>query len=259
MPRVRQTLRARAADLGAAVAFLTLLPVPGGGGSGRLARAAGWFPLVGAAVGAAGGAAAAGAAWIGLGPWLAAVFAVALQLALTGALHEDGLADTADGLGGGDRAARLAIMRDGAVGAYAVLALGAATAARVGAVAATVEAGWPVAAMAASGAVSRAAMVAVMHRLPHARDDGLAAAAGSPGRGALAQALLLAALCAVPLAASGIAVPLALAAGAAAAAAGVARLARRRLGGATGDVYGAAQTAAEALGLCAAAAALAHH
>lgn len=136
-------------DLATAVGFLTLAPAPGGGGLDRLARAAGFFPLVGAFVGAAGGAAAALALWAGFGPWLAAAFAVAAQTVLTGGLHEDGLADFADGLGGRDRAARLAAMRDGAVGAWAVLALGGVMTFRVGALAGILASGGAVAGLAA--------------------------------------------------------------------------------------------------------------
>ena len=157
------------ADIAVAVGFLTRLPVPGAGGAGRLAAAAGWFPLVGAGVGAVGAGVAAAALWAGFGPWLAAVFAVGAQAALTGALHEDGLADAADGLGGRDRAARLRIMRDGAVGSYAAVTLVLALAARIGAIAAHAEGGAPAAALVASGAVSRAAMVAAMRGMPPAR------------------------------------------------------------------------------------------
>lgn len=239
------------AGICAAAAFLTRVPAPAGGAPP--AAAAGYFPLVGAAVGAAGAAVASAALWAGLGPWLAAVFAVAAQIALTGGLHEDGLADAADGFGGAaDREARLAIMRDSAVGAYGVLALALMLAARVGAVAAlAAAAAWPLAALAAAGAASRAAMVAAMRGLPPARVDGLAAAAGRPGRGALALALATAAACAAPLGGAGAA---ALAAGVALGAAAVARLAMRRIGGATGDVYGAIQTVGETAGLCALAA-----
>ncbi len=240
------------AALAAAVRFLTLVPMPGPAGGGELRAAARYFPLVGAAVGAAGGCAAEAALWAGFGPQLAAVFAVAAQLALTGALHEDGLADSADGLcGGRDRAARLAIMRDSAVGTYGVLALAAVLAARAGALAELAPAGALAAAMAASGAASRAAMTAAMRLLPPARGDGLAARAGRPGGAGMALALLTAAVCAAPLVGGG---ALALAGGAAAGAAAVGAFARRRIGGATGDVFGAAQAVSEAAALCALAA-----
>ncbi len=237
------------ADLTTAVGFLTRFPAAAGGSPGRLASAAGFFPLVGAAVGVIGGAVAEAALWVGLGPWLAAVFAVAAQLALTGALHEDGLADAADGFGGGrDRAAKLAIMRDSAAGSYAVLTVAVVLAARAGAVAALAPSGWLIAALAASGAASRAAMAVAMRWLPPARADGLAARAGKPGRPTLAVALALMAACAAPLGATGGG---AVVAGAALGAASIGWLAMRQIGGATGDVFGAAQAVAEVAGLCA--------
>ncbi len=89
-------------ELGTGLAFLTRLPVRGAsGGAGSLARAAWTFPLVGALVGACGALAYWGAAAVGLPPVVAGVLAVAATLLVTGALHEDGLADTADGFGAG--------------------------------------------------------------------------------------------------------------------------------------------------------------
>ena len=253
-------------DMATAAAFLTIAPAPAGGGLERLARAAGFFPVVGAAVGVAGGAVAALALWAGFGAGLAAVFAVAAQIVLTGALHEDGLADFADGLGGRDRAARLAAMRDSAVGVYGVLALGGAMAIRVGALAGILAAGVagsaafaaPVAlaALAATGALSRAALAGAMRWTERARNDGLAASAGRPPAAALALAGLSAGLCAAPAGfVFGAAATAAAALAAAVAAAALCRLAARRLGGATGDVFGAVQTVAEAAALCALAAA----
>jgi adenosylcobinamide-GDP ribazoletransferase len=109
-----------------ALAFLTILPLPK-----RLARtiapeldaALPWFPVVGAAVGAAAGGIRAGFdPLVGHGP--STVLAMIALVVLTGALHYDGLADTADGLGvRGDSVRRLAAMRDSAIGAFGVLAL----------------------------------------------------------------------------------------------------------------------------------------
>ena len=250
-------------DMATAAAFLTIAPAPAGAGLERLARAAGFFPVVGAAVGVAGGAVAALALWAGFGAGLAAIFAVAAQVVLTGALHEDGLADFADGLGGRDRAARLAAMRDSAVGVYGVLALGGAMAIRVGALAeilaaggARLEAPAALAALAATGALSRAALAGAMRWTERARNDGLAASAGRPPAAALALAGLSAGLCAAPAGfVFGAAATAAAALTAAVAAAALCRLAARRLGGATGDVFGAVQTVAETAALCALAAA----
>lgn len=112
------------ADLGMAVSFLTLLPVPAGAHArGDFGRAAGWFPLVGVAVGAlAGGVRIAAEPLLGAAP--ATVLALAVLVFVTGALHQDGLADCADGLGvRGDRERRLAVMRDSQIGTFGMLAL----------------------------------------------------------------------------------------------------------------------------------------
>ena len=112
------------ASLRLAIAFLTIVPVRIRGAPPPLGAAAGWFPLVGAGVGALTG----GLGWLArpaLGPGVAAALAVTTLVALTGALHVDGLADCADGLGArGDRARRLAIMRDSSIGTFGALALG---------------------------------------------------------------------------------------------------------------------------------------
>src|SRR5262249_43615982 len=111
------------ADAALAVAFLTIVPVKVRDPNASLSRAAAFFPPGGAAIGAA-----AGGVRVGLQPLLgtgpATVLALIALVALTGALHQDGLADTADGLGArGDRDRRLAAMRDSAIGAFGVLAL----------------------------------------------------------------------------------------------------------------------------------------
>ena len=114
---------------------------------------------------------------------------------LTGGLHEDGLADLADGLGGGrTRAERLAIMRDPRLGSFGALALILAVLARILALAALAEPALVAAALIAAGAVSRAALPALMAALPAARADGLAAAAGRPHPLRAAAAIAIAAL-----------------------------------------------------------------
>ncbi|HWC87068.1 MAG TPA: adenosylcobinamide-GDP ribazoletransferase [Solirubrobacteraceae bacterium] len=116
----RGTLRAGWSGLAGAISFLTIVPV---GTGGDVRRAAGWFPLVGAAVGALAGGVRAGLQPL-LGAMPATVLAVVALVIVTGALHQDGLADTIDGLGvRGDRARRLAVMRDSAVGVFGALAL----------------------------------------------------------------------------------------------------------------------------------------
>src|SRR3954466_13379625 len=106
-----------------ALALLTILPVRPRGDAAALGTAAAWFPLVGALVGLV-----AGGAWVAaeptLGAGVAGALAVVVMVVLTGALHQDGLADCADGLGvRGDRTLRLAVMRDSATGAFGTTAL----------------------------------------------------------------------------------------------------------------------------------------
>jgi adenosylcobinamide-GDP ribazoletransferase len=228
--------------------FLTRLrlPAPTHWPEDAVARAAWAFPVVGAAVGLVGGGAALLAQRAGLPVPAAALLGLGATMLLTGALHEDGLADTVDGLGGGrDRAHKLEIMRDSRVGSYGVLALVVAIGLRAATLTALLGgAPWTVlGAMAAAHAVSRAGLPAIMHGLDPARPGGLAAGAGRPGpvvaQGAAALGLLAA------LAGLGWWRGILAAGVAAVALAGTAMLARRQLGGYTGDVLGAAQQAAE--------------
>ena len=203
------------------------------------------------------------AAWaIGLGPFLAATLAVAILVVATGALHEDGLADVADGFGGGStRERRLEIMRDSRIGAYGGAALVLALALRIGALATLLDrTGYAAATgLIVAAILSRVAALAPMVMLKPARPNGLSAAVGRPGRASQATALGLGvalALGAVPLGLppGGVA-PMILCAGLAAL--GLTWLARVMIGGQTGDVIGACQQAAEIAALLALVAAVA--
>ena len=198
-------------------------------------------------VGALGALGYALAAALGLPPMMAATVAVATQVVATGALHEDGLADIADGFGGGaGRARKLEIMRDSRVGTYGAATLALALVMRVAAFAALAEPGAVMVAAITAGALSRAAVVAVMRVLDPARSDGLGAAAGRPDERTVAAALAIAAgLALVLLLPAGPGVVGAALVGAAVGASGLAWLAHRQIGGQTGDVLGAAQQAAE--------------
>jgi adenosylcobinamide-GDP ribazoletransferase len=238
----------RAPDAAAAVGFLTRLPLGrrSAASPDAVIRAAPLFPLVGAGLGAAVGAAAFGLSGV-LPPLLCGAVAVALELALTGALHADGLADSADGLAGRDREHALAIMRDHALGTYGGAALVLDLLVKAAAIGALADAG-AVAAVAAALALSRAAPLLLAAALPYARADagtGRALCERLGWRRAVAGSALAAGLA---LGLTGIeALPM-IAAGALATAA-VGLLARRRLGGATGDVMGAAVELAAALAL----------
>lgn len=240
----------------AAWTLLTRLPWPFAGPRrlGAIGRGVWAFPIVGALLGALGG----GAYWLGREIGLPALVAAALAIGFlafaTGGLHEDGLADTADGFGGGrTREEKLAIMRDSRTGAYGVLALVIVTLLRVGALAAL--AGAPgFAALIAAAALGRGFAALPMSLLPPARTDGLGHGAGRAPGFAAGLALVLA-VAAAALAAAGYDLPWRAVgyavAGAFFAVLFVSLLALRHIGGATGDVLGAAILAGEAAALMA--------
>ena len=258
-------------SIAAAFSFLTRLPVParaigdGDAAAVALGRSVVWFPLVGALLGGA----QVAAAWLlggHLPPGLIAIALVALSAALTGGLHLDGLADTFDGWAGGrgERARPLEIMRDSRIGAHGAAALVLLLAAKIVAIAELLPHGellprfdrlargdalqrgavWP---LLAAPLLARWAVVPLVVFFGYARAEGLGSAfrtharkvdvagttivavgaaiaigAGTPSFGDTATAIGIAA-------ASALGVALALAG-----------LLDRRLGGLTGDVYGAA-------------------
>lgn len=240
-----------------AVAFLTRVPVPlDHSRRPDLARAAVWFPAVGALLGAV-----LLVAVQLLAGWTSALVAVVvvvvLELVLTGALHLDGLADLADGMGGGDRAGRLRIMKDHATGTYGTAAVVLALLLEVALLSTLVpplpppgaawldtawlppsSPGWVTAALlgGAAWSLSRAAMLPVALALPYARAEGTGRSVveGLTRRHTVLAWVTPLALCAV------LGLPgLVMLVGAVLACWLVALLARRTLGGATGDVLGA--------------------
>ncbi|HEX7968227.1 MAG TPA: adenosylcobinamide-GDP ribazoletransferase [Stellaceae bacterium] len=242
-------------ELRLVLGFLTRVPVfraeevP----AGALARASWSFPIVGLGIGLVGGIAYGVVTALGVPLLPAALIAVGATVLVTGALHEDGLADTADGFfGGADREARLAIMRDSRSGAYGVLALVFSITLRAAALAAIGDAGHVAAALVAAHTAARGGLPLIMRALEPARLDGLGAAAGRPeapiawGAAGLGALIALVTLGFVP----GIA---ALVIGAAAMML-MAGLARRQIGGYTGDALGAVEQAGEIVILLAAAA-----
>jgi adenosylcobinamide-GDP ribazoletransferase len=235
-------------DLRNAMAFYTRIPLTGPAVDGpALARAAWCAPLVGALIGALAGLAFWIAWRLNLPPFLCATLAVGVGLALTGCLHEDGLADMADGFGGGgdSRERTLGIMRDSRIGAFGACALAIALLLRVGALADLPNPGLAAWALIGAHAAARAALPLFMRLVPPARPDGLSAAAGAPsgGRVAVALAIGLALLLrALGLRNTLIAIVLMLVAGTI-----VAAMARRRIGGQTGDVLGAVEQVGECL------------
>ena len=227
-------------DFPAAMVLLTRLPLPAlpDAAFAGAARAVWAYPLVGLVLGGIVAAMGTLLVTFGLPTTLVAGATLAALVMLTGAMHEDGLADTADGLWGGlTRDRRLEIMKDSRIGTYGVLALVLAMGLRWQGYALV---GW--AELIAALVVSRAAMPPLMAALPHARSDGLSKAVGSPGTGPAAAAVGLAAILALMLTGTGALVALIVAA---LTATGIAALARAKIGGQTGDILGATQVVTE--------------
>jgi len=239
--------RGLSTDLRTGLAFCTRLPFVSGAATGsEVARASWTFPVVGAVIGLIG----ALAYWLGdkmgLPPFVAATLAVAATMLATGCLHEDGLADTVDGFGGGGTAERkLEIMRDSRIGTYGASALILSLMLRAGAIASLAEPHLVMSALFAAHAGARATLPVFMRRVPLARPDGLSAGAGRPPSGTPTIAVLLGlvalliglgfggALIAASLLVLGVGL--------------LAWIAIRQVGGQTGDVLGAVEQAGEIL------------
>jgi adenosylcobinamide-GDP ribazoletransferase len=245
-------------DIVAGLGLLTRLPIPvDGARAARRGAAAAWaWPVAGAVVGALGGLAAWIALALGLSPPVAGALVLATQMMATGALHEDGLADTFDGLWGGwDCARRLAIMKDSQIGTYGVLALLIVTLIRWSALSALIAAQGPAwGVLIAAGATSRAPMAVLMAALPNARGSGLAQSVGRPGAVVAGNGLVVA-LAIGGLALGPAVLPVLLPAAVTTLVLG--RVAQARIGGQTGDILGASQQLAEAAILATLAATLA--
>jgi len=239
-------------DLLVAVMFLTRLPARSSTPweDGDLASSVIMFPIIGSLVGLLSAGVYAFLFALGLPPFLSASIALSALIAVTGALHEDGLADIADGFGGGKtRDDKLRIMRDSTLGSYGVLSLGLSLLMRVGALAALAHPSIVAIALIVTGALSRAALPIAMTIMNQARTDGLASKAGQPHPGRAGSAAVIAILIAffclpfshaftVTFVSSLCACVFLL-------------LAQRQVGGITGDVLGALQQIVEISGLIA--------
>lgn len=240
----------------AALIFLTRVPIAGTNADAALpslADASWAFPLVGLVIGAIGGIAYAIAFALGLPALAAALIAVAATALVTGALHEDGLADTADGFGGGaTRERKLDIMRDSRIGSFGVIALVVSIGLRTIAIADTGTRWHALLALIAAHALARGVLPAALHKLDPARATGLGAEAGRPEEKQVLIALGLALVIAVIT--IGFRAGLSAAIVAALVAIAIGWLAQRQIGGQTGDVLGAIEQGAETAALLAAAA-----
>ena len=236
-------------DFRIAVGFLTILPIAPGAhlddhraGLRFGARA---FPLAGLIVGLFGALVYAVANTLKLPPEAAAFIAIGAMTVFTGALHEDGLADMADGaMARTVMAERLAVMRDSRIGTFGTLALIIIVGIKTGTISAI---GWPdqvAPLLIGCAAASRAVLPAMMRFMRPARGDGLAFTAGRPEENQVILAALLG--FALALLFLGPAAGLVAIMVGAAAAFTVGWIAKKRLGGVTGDVLGAAQQITEA-------------
>jgi adenosylcobinamide-GDP ribazoletransferase len=237
------------ASLWRALAFLSRYLIgPGAFSGGRhpLAADAAAFPIAGCLIALPAAACLWAAVSAGLSPYTAALLSIMLLILVSGALHEDGLADSADGLFGHQpRERALDIMKDSRLGTYGGLALILSVLMRVSLLAeiAGMSAAGGAAALLAAAAASRGGMVVLWHGLPPARIGGVADQEGRPDRRTARSALVLATLALVAAgwpaggaAGVGLALVLALAAFA-----WFRTLLMRRLGGQTGDTLGAVQ------------------
>lgn len=227
----------------AAVGFLTRVPVPVGRlEPAGLARAVAWFPTVGALIGVAVAGAYAGMLAV-LPASVAAAVAIAAGILLTGAFHEDGLADMVDAVGGGKDADDVRrILKDPRHGSYGVLAMTVTVLVRFSALA-SMDAWTALAIVPCAHTVARAAAVGLMKMTPVAPGEGLGASYTSSLRGSHA-VIAVASGAAIGGLAAGIWILPALVLGAAAAAI-VGRLAVSKIGGISGDFLGAAEQIAE--------------
>jgi adenosylcobinamide-GDP ribazoletransferase len=263
MPRFIDILKDNAADLIACLRFYSRLPIPVFAFEAApyamldFQRSIRMLPVAGAILGAIGALALWLAHAAGLSPLAASGLALAVLLLTTGAFHEDGLADTADGLGGGATIERkLEIMKDSRIGTYGGAALITSSLLRVVLMADVLQQSGPWAAalaLVAAAAASRTAALLPLALLDPARRDGAAYAAMKPSSPALAVATVAACLfCLAPLmggASPGrILLAAALMVGGALA---MTEIARRLIGGHTGDVAGASQQVGEIAFLCA--------
>ncbi|PWB94419.1 adenosylcobinamide-GDP ribazoletransferase [Methylosinus sporium] len=239
-------------DFLACLRFYSRLPVPAPRGHEMpdFRTAVRALPLAGALIALAPAGTLLAARALGLPPFLAVTLALAALIAATGALHEDGLADLADGFGGGaSREEKLEIMRDSRLGSYGALALTLSLALRIGALTAIAQRGSFEAAaiLVFVAALSRTAGLTPIMVLAPARADGAGHAAMRPFKEALQTAALLASAFSILPIAMGVSPATALLAGALSvgAAYATAKLAERQIGGLTGDVLGGAQQTAE--------------
>lgn len=238
-------------DIGACIGFFTRFPQPWSLPPERRFADTLWAaPLAGLAVAVPSALAFGIAIAFALPASIAAAMALAAGMFATGCLHEDGLADVADGFGGGKTAGdKLAIMRDSRIGTYGVLALVVTILLKWAALATFLSFATALVALIAAHVASRALMPGFMHLVPRARDDGLSAGVGHVGSSVALAALGIGLLALLPL---GLFTALLAAALLAIWFLVLRIVAERQIGGQTGDVIGTLQQGGEVIVLLAA-------
>jgi len=227
--------------------LLTRLPVPEISGELPATSSSAWsWPIVGGLIGALTGGVFLFVSWLGLPPVLSAFIAVAASILLTGAMHEDGLADLADGLGGGATVERkLEIMRDSRLGSYGAAAMILSIGMRVTAMAAFADPWVVFTACIGLSAVSRAFIPVILWLLPPARQAGQGAGASQMAGSQVMYSALIAIMFLIPL---GVNLAPVLIIGMAISTGVLARWVMRQISGQTGDVLGAVQQVSEITG-----------
>ncbi|MCF6445171.1 adenosylcobinamide-GDP ribazoletransferase [Nereida sp. MMG025] len=224
-------------DIPASLGLLSRLPVrvDADHAMARSAASAWAYPVAGAIIGALAGGVAWLCLWLGLPAMISAGLTLGAAILITGALHEDGLADCADGFWGGYTVERrLAIMKDSQIGTYGVLALVLSVGLRWLALGSLLPDVNPILTLAAIGAISRATLPTIMHSVQNARSSGLSHQVGRPERNATLVALAIGALASFMLTPVAIAVMVIISLG-------CILLAKNKINGQTGDTLGATQ------------------
>jgi adenosylcobinamide-GDP ribazoletransferase len=253
MSEYAENLRNLVTDLRIGISLCTRLPItaPGSLAEGDVARASWTFPIAGLVVGLAGSLVYWLAIRLNVAPLPAAAVTLAATMGLTGAMHEDGLADTADGLGGKTRERKLDIMRDSRIGTFGACALLVSTMMRWSAIADIAESSFVTTALIAAHVAARACLPLFMRLVPPARADGLSSGAGSPPWASAVAAAVLGIICLLfSFGALGTIITLLILT---VVGSSLARIAVRQFGGQTGDVLGAMEQVGESAILLAAA------
>jgi len=242
-----ETVRSLIADLRTAISLATRIPIGPTApvATGDIARATWALPVAGVVVGLAGAIVYWLAIRLRLQPEPAAMLALAATILITGAMHEDGLADTVDGFGGGKMPDdKLAIMRDSRIGAFGACALVVSIILRWSTLVTIADPRLVAIAFVVAHAAARAPLALFMRLLPPARTDGLSVSAGQPPPQSAVIAIALGLVCLLfSFSLRGTMIALFTLA---AAVLLIAHLARKQIGGQTGDVLGMLEQICEA-------------